>query len=365
MAAKKKSAARSKAAGARDLTRELSVFLEKALLPDLTERAKDPVVAAALAREHAEEQRTHRTSDSLAVWVTKTLEQVGVRWLLSVVFVRTLEDRGLLAQARIGGPGANDSQALFAELFPTLSDRDYLLTVFREVASAPGAEDLLGPEKNPAWKLAPSGAVVREILALLRETDAEGTLVFRFDEASRPGTRFLGDLYQDISAGVRERFALLQTPDFVEELILDQTLTPAIETFGLDAVRVLDPTCGSGHFLLGAFRRLLEAHRLSKPALDSKSHANMALAQVYGVDLNPCAVAIARFRLVLAYLEAAQIERLARDLAEPSFERLFREASPAGFSSGMRSSSTAWPPSAHRAARVDASGCFDEAQEKT
>ena len=49
----------------------------------------------------------------------------------------------------------------------------------------------------------------------------------------------------------------LQTPEFVEEFILDRTLTPAIREFGFREVRMIDPTCGSGHFLLGGFRRLL------------------------------------------------------------------------------------------------------------
>ena len=67
-------------------------------------------------------------------------------------------------------------------------------------------------------------------------------------------TRFLGDLYQDLSEAARKTYALLQTPEFVEEFILDRTLTPAIEEFGLDGLRMIDPTCGSGHFLLGCVR---------------------------------------------------------------------------------------------------------------
>jgi hypothetical protein len=39
-------------------------------------------------------------------------------------------------------------------------------------------------------------------------------------------TRFLGDLYQDLSQLARKRYALLQTPEFVEEFILDRTLEP-------------------------------------------------------------------------------------------------------------------------------------------
>ena len=71
-------------------------------------------------------------------------------------------------------------------------------------------------------------------------------------------TRFLGDLYQDLSDHARATYALLQTPEFVEEFILDRTFEPAVREFGLAATSVIDPTCGSGHFLLGAFGRLVQ-----------------------------------------------------------------------------------------------------------
>ena len=70
-------------------------------------------------------------------------------------------------------------------------------------------------------------------------------------------TRFLGDLYQDLSEAARKTYALLQTPEFVEEFILDRTMTPALREFGFEKLKMIDPTCGSGHFVLGAFRRLV------------------------------------------------------------------------------------------------------------
>lgn len=123
-------------------------------------------------------------------------------------------------------------------------------------------------------------------------------------------TRFLGDLYQDISEAARKRYALLQTPEFVEEFILDRTLTPAIEEFGWREVRLLDPTCGSGHFLLGGFRRLFDLWARNEPGTNARELAQRALDQVYGVDVNPFAVAIARFRLLLAALRACGVTRL-------------------------------------------------------
>lgn len=302
MAAKKKS---PKKPQERNLTRELSLLLAKILLPDLQARAQEPSVARALAAQYDSERK--HTADSLPEWTTRTLEQVAVAWILSCVFIRTLEDRGYLTHPRLAGDGAADSEHLFFDLFPSLTQRDYLLAVFRELSHLPGGEEVLAPKHNPAWRLAPTTEAVRTLLIFFQEVDSEGKLIWSFAGES---TRFLGDLYQDVSEAVRERYALLQTPDFVEEFILDLTLDPAVVEFGLEEVRLIDPTCGSGHFLLGAFKRLLEARQRKAPATAAKEHAGAALAQVYGADINPYAVAIARFRLVLAYLQAAGIERL-------------------------------------------------------
>ena len=130
-------------------------------------------------------------------------------------------------------------------------------------------------------------------------------------------TRFLGDLYQDLSDLAKKKYALLQTPVFVEEFILDRTLTPALREFGLPGLRLIDPTCGSGHFLLGAFDRLFAAWQQKEPAASTSEHARRALGSVYGVDLNPFAAAIARFRLAVAALRATGFTRLADAPAFP------------------------------------------------
>jgi len=71
---------------------------------------------------------------------------------------------------------------------------------------------------------------------------------------------------------------------------------------------MIDPTCGSGHFLLGGFARLF---RLWMNREDNEVvAAQKALDGVWGVDINPFAVAIARFRLIVAALVACGIKRL-------------------------------------------------------
>ena len=276
---------------------------------DLLSRAKDPGVEAGLTAGWEREKTAGRTAANFTLWCRRRTAQVSIAWVLSVVFVRTLEDRGFLARRRIAGPGAEDSEQQFTALAPFLTPRDYLLMVFGELAKLPSAFDLFDARHNPVWVLAPSADVARQLLDFFRHPGKKGEAPPAFDGED---TRFLGDLYQKLSEDVRKRFALLQTPEFVEEFILDQTLDPAVKVFGLEDVRLIDPTCGSGHFLLGAFHRLFEAWMNKAPGEDRQVLAQRALQQVHGCDLNPYAVAIARFRLTLEFLQVTGIDKLER-----------------------------------------------------
>ena len=163
---------------------------------------------------------------------------------------------------------------------------------------------------NPLFRMPLSYDAAKALVEFWQRVDPDsGALVHDFTDPAL-NTRFLGDLYQDLSESARKRYALLQTPEFVEEFILERTLEPAIQTFGIEAVRMIDPTCGSGHFLLGSFHRLLSHWEKTAPGLDIRERVMRALGAVYGVDLNPFAVAIARFRLLVAALKATGIKTL-------------------------------------------------------
>jgi hypothetical protein len=313
MAAKKKTPTAAPSQSDPQAPLDAAAFLSAAqrvlavLRDDLLTRADEsPGMTEALKAQWEVEKEAQRTGDPWEVWRRRVVVQVAAAWVLSLVFARTLEDRGLLERNRIAGPGATDSQEQFRGIAPYLSDRDYLLTVFGEFSNLPAAKDLFDPAHNPVWKLGPSINGARALLDLFRAPDPEAP-AFRFGQAD---TRFLGDLYQNIDKETQDRFALLQTPHFVESYILDRTLERAIARFGLDDTALIDPTCGSGHFLLGAFERLVDHQLRRGPGLDVREVARRALDAVYGADINPYAVAIARFRLTLAFLDRAGYAQL-------------------------------------------------------
>ena len=283
---------------------------------DLAEQAlSDAGMKFALEAEYRAAREAERIGESFNAWRGGVMTQAAVAWLLGCVFVRFAEDNGLIDEALIAGPGernvrAADRQTLYFRGHPTDSDRDYLLEVFGAVSKLPGMTRLYDREHNPVWRYPISGDAARDLLAFWRAEDPD-TGVLRHDFTDPEwDTRFLGDLYQDLSDHAKKRFALLQTPEFVEEFILDRTLTPALDEFGLAGTRLIDPACGSGHFLLGAFDRLLQAWFDREPGTPERPLVQRALDGVYGVDINAFAAAIARFRLLVAALRASRIGRL-------------------------------------------------------
>jgi len=289
-----------------------------ALDDDLRERINTvPDLKASLQAEWQAARDAERTAETFESWVDQVITQAGVHWLLSCVFLRFIEDNSLVDRPWIGGTPdsgrlnlARDRHEAYFRVHPLETDREYLLACFREAGSLPGLHTFFDEAHNPVFRLGISGDAAMALRSFWQQQDPNtGTLLHDFTDATW-NTRFLGDLYQDLSEATRKRYALLQTPEFVEEFILDRTLTPAIREFGYREVRMIDPTCGSGHFLLGGFHRMVDEWSRAEPTRNRRDVAQKALDAVAGVDLNPFAVAISRFRLLVAALQASDVHRL-------------------------------------------------------
>lgn len=299
----------------KDLKAQL--HLVKADLRAFAEDANDRW-GARLQGEYAEARRRERTGHSWVVWRDNEVDQAAVAWLIATTFIRFCEDNDLLSGARlegqpvpvgwIAGPDdrttrAEENLTAYFRENPTHNRRDWLRQAFRVLAAQPAGKALVDERHNPVWSADISAERASSLIDFWRITDSAGELVHDFTDPDLD-TRFLGDLYQDLSDHARKTYALLQTPVFVEEFILDQTLTPALDEFGLEGIKLIDPTCGSGHFLLGAFERLVDQWASAAPAIDAKERVRRAMDSIHGVDLNPFAIAIARFRLTVAGLLA-------------------------------------------------------------
>lgn len=138
------------------------------------------------------------------------------------------------------------------------------------------------------------------------------------DDPGRPDGYRLGDLYQALSVESRKGRALCQTPRFVSELLLDITVPPALNQWGLDGLRMVDPACGTGHILIEALIRMFtQMGREHDRRPFGSDRVARAMAAVHGVDLDPYAAAVASYRLLAL---ACRLDGGTRTLAQAPAE---------------------------------------------
>jgi hypothetical protein len=268
---------------------------------DLRERTEsEPEFRDALRVEYDKAVAAERTAAMYETWRDERVVQIAAAWVLACVLVRFSEDNGLIPDPWLSGPRerlaeAQDRHDAYFRAHPEKNDRDWLEASFAALAeSHRTVAGLFDRAHNPLYEVTPSYEAASALLAFWRQRGADGEIVHDFTDPELD-TRFLGDLYQDLSEHARKTYALLQTPVFVEEFILDLTLEPAVEEFGLTpawkhrpvdwrgevwadgpdgeevvrGLRRIDPACGSGHFLLGMFERLLEKWRDAEPGSEA------------------------------------------------------------------------------------------------
>ncbi|MEU7209931.1 BREX-2 system adenine-specific DNA-methyltransferase PglX [Streptomyces sp. NPDC044989] len=306
----------------------------KALLDDLKQQVKAVEadlgkqvkalgeVGARLRAEYDQARKLGRTAATWNSWLDERVTQVAVAWVLGTVFVRFCEDNRLIPEPYLTGPDgdrrelAESRYDAYVESDDNPTYRGWLEKAFDELGQGQAGRLLFDKRHNPLYQVPLSHDGARELVEFWRQRDEEGVLVHDFtDPVNEDGTegwdtRFLGDLYQDLSEAARKTYALLQTPEFVEEFILDRTMNPAVREFGYEELKMIDPTCGSGHFVLGAFRRLVRLWAEGQAGRDVHERVREALDSVHGVDINPFAVAIARFRLLVAAMAASGVRTL-------------------------------------------------------
>ena len=158
-------------------------------------------------------------------------------------------------------------------------------------------------------------AISATLLALSTRRSRHGRETISYPDL---GVEQLGAVYERVlGLPNRKQSGTFYTPRALTEFVVRETLTPLTRVCTADQIinlKILDPSMGSGAFLVAACRHLAAAYeralinedRLSEPEIDDALHAELRrlVAQrcLYGVDKNPTAVELARLSLWLATL---------------------------------------------------------------
>ena len=260
-----------------------------------------------------------------------------------LIFLRICEDRGVepygQLQALLNG---QNIYGRLRYLYEQADDRynSGLFHFHKEQDRAESPDDL-----TPSLKI--DDKVLKEILGRLYYPQSPY-------EFSVLPTEILGQVYEQflgkvirLTSGhqakieekpeVKKAGGVYYTPAYIVEYIVKQTVGALCDgkpPKQIAKLTVLDPACGSGSFLLGAYRFLLTHHRdwylkdgqekhrkeLFQTAsgewrLTTQEKKRILLNNIYGVDIDSQAVEVTKLSLLLKVLEGESDETLKRQLS--------------------------------------------------
>lgn len=267
-----------------------------------------------------------------------------------LIFLRIGEDRGIEPYGQLLGL-VNGGQ-VYARLLAQFrrADERYNsgLFHFRVEKDRLDTPDTLTPG------LAIDDKVLRDILKNLYYPDSPYEFsVLPADILGQVYEQFLGKVIRLTSGHravveekpeVRKAGGVYYTPTYIVDYIVNQTVGKLVEgkrpgpLGGVSKLRILDPACGSGSFLLGAYQFLLDWHRAQYIAdgpekwaggrtprlhqgrggewqLTIDERKRILLNNLHGVDIDPQAVEVTKLSLLLKVLEGADEQTMGRQLA--------------------------------------------------
>ncbi len=265
-----------------------------------------------------------------------------------IVFLRICEDRGMEEYGRLLAlrSGENCYPRLF-QLFRQ-ADEKYNSGLFHFKPER-GRENC--DRFTPALSI--DDKVLKEIFKNLYYPDSPYEFsVLSTDILGQVYERFLGKVIRltpshqariEEKPEVRKAGGVYYTPTYIVDYIVRQTVGKLVAgkkpgpRGGVRKLKILDPACGSGSFLIGAYQYLLDWHRDryladnpekwargKTPALyqarggewrlTTEERKRILINNIYGVDIDPQAVEVTKLSLLLKVLEGEDEQSLGKQL---------------------------------------------------
>lgn len=247
------------------------------------------------------------------------------RLLLLMVLIKYLEDREVFPNSAWFGRFHKGARSFFDVLKGgTREELDRLLKFLEDRFNG----DIFNLSRLPQQKLTRKDLKTFADLVEARTLRRQRYLWGQFSFKHLP-VEIISHLYQRF---VEDGHGAVYTPAFLASLLLDHAM-PYDKLTGDE--RVLDPACGSGVFLVGAFRRLINVWRRRhkwKP-LQVRKLKEILARSIHGIDLDSNAIDLASFSLSLAICDALKPDVIWNELTfdplresnlfEADFFRLF------------------------------------------
>ena len=277
---------------------------------------------------------------------TRELNFAVQRIIDRIVFLRICEDRGVEDYGRLQAlqNGSRVYERL-CQLFDRADERyNSGLFHFRKEAGHSGEPDRLTPG------LEIDDRVLKDIFINLYYPESPYEFsVLPSDILGQVYERFLGKIIRltpghravvEEKREVKKAGGVYYTPTYIVDYILKETVGELLERKTpriAEKLRILDPACGSGSFLIGAYQCLLNWHRDwymtndpqkwargknpriyegygSEWKLTTKERKRILLNSIYGVDIDHQAVEVTKLSLLLKVLEDESAETIGKTI---------------------------------------------------
>ena len=211
------------------------------------------------------------------------------------IFVRYLEDRGVIEEGYYGRFASGHS---LHDLLKGSLDETYHL--FDELARR------FNGDLFPITDLERTQVKQQHIQRLGRFLDAEevtsGQMYFWAYDFKYIPIELISAVYETFLDEDRRKTSAYYTPPEIVDFVLNEVLPFETEP---QNVSILDPACGSGIFLVEAYRRLVTLHRHARGGenLSFEELRDLLTGSINGVDLSVEAIQVAAFSCYLALLD--------------------------------------------------------------
>lgn len=241
------------------------------------------------------------------ILITQSLSQELTNSLIGkVIFVRYLIDRGIKLDFEQKGKSRKWTNREFCDL---LSDKIQVKEFFKYLKDKfngdlfPITENEIDTIPNHCFSI---------IIKLLSGDEVASGQVSLFDlyDFSIIPVEFISNVYElFIGQNQQEKQGAYYTPLFLVDYILAETVEKQIQKESNYNCKVLDPSCGSGIFLVETLRKIIEKYQHNNPNylknIDKYKEDLKQLASdnIFGIDKDKSAINVAVFSIYLTLLD--------------------------------------------------------------
>lgn len=225
-------------------------------------------------------------------------EEIIHALLIRSLFILFLEDKGATAETHI----YEELKASSRSFFDILDDKEATYRLF-EIVNARFNGNITPLVEGEF------DAVREEHLQVVKRCFYDGNVEnenvlfsFRLFDFKVIRIEVLSEIYEHFLGETKQERGQYYTPANLVRMMMKDNLPIKAET-GMK--RVLDPACGSGIFLVEAFKHLVRIYKLAnrKDSLGYDELKKILLDNIYGIELDNMAIKVAAFSLYLALID--------------------------------------------------------------